>query len=249
MAVLTMPDRHGGASGSRGRVISVVQQKGGSGKTTLSAHLAVAWAKRFSVAILDVDPQGSLGEWYEAREERLGDDATGLSFRTASGWGARREAQRLARDHDIIIIDTPPKSDLDAKPAVMAADLVVVPVQPSPVDLWATAQTLEMVISEGAVAMLVVNRVPPRASLTEEMVSVMQSFDSFTAATRLGNRTAFAASMGSGSTVFETHAGSKAAHEVTALAREIADSWLDRADANRVQAKSLAEMTIEGSLH
>ncbi len=249
MATLTMPERQGGPGEGRGRIISIVQQKGGSGKTTVSANLAVAWSKQFSVAILDVDPQGSLGEWYEAREERLGENGTGLSFRTASGWGARREGQRLARDHDIVLIDTPPKSDLDAKPAVMAADLVIVPVQPSPVDLWATAQTLEMVISEGGVAMLVVNRVPPRASLTEEMVAVMQSFDSFTAATRLGNRTAFAASMGNGSSVFETQPTGKAAQEAAALAREIADSWLNRPNANTSQARRFAEMTFEGAVH
>ena len=73
MAVLTMPE-HSGALGSQGgRGVSVVQQKGGSGKTTVAVHLAVAWAEKYSVAVLDVDPQGSLGEWFEAREERLGE--------------------------------------------------------------------------------------------------------------------------------------------------------------------------------
>ncbi len=226
MSMLTVPERRGfGARG--GRVISVTQQKGGSGKTTVSAHLAVAWSKSYSVAVLDVDPQGSLGEWYEAREERLGEAGTGLSFRTASGWGARREARRLARDHDIVVIDTPPKSDIDAKPAIMAADLVVVPVQPSPIDLWATVQTLEMIEHEGGVAMLVLNRVPPRATLTEEALSVMQRFDSFTAATRWGNRVAFAACMGEGGTVLETAPRSKAAVEARRLAREIGESWLE----------------------
>ncbi len=227
MSVLTMPECSRALGSQRGRVISVVQQKGGSGKTTVSAHLAVAWAEKYSVAVLDVDPQGSLGEWYEAREERLGEDGTGLSFQTASGWGARREARRLARDHDIVLIDTPPKSDLDAKPAIMVADLVVVPVQPSPIDLWATAQTLELVVSEGAVAMLVLNRVPPRAALTDEAFAAMQKFDSYTAVTRLGNRIAFARCMGQGGTVFETNPGSKAAAEAGQLAREIAASWLD----------------------
>ena len=77
-----------------GRIVTLAQQKGGSGKTTLAAHLAVAFARGgLSVAVLDVDPQGSLGEWFEAREKSLGEDATGLVFRTASGWGARREAR------------------------------------------------------------------------------------------------------------------------------------------------------------
>ena len=81
-----------------GIIFTIAQQKGGAGKTTVAAHLAVAWSRpgQRSVAILDIDPQGSLGEWLEMRERRLGEDATGLTFRTTSSWGARREAQRLA---------------------------------------------------------------------------------------------------------------------------------------------------------
>ena len=65
-----------------GRILTVAQQKGGSGKTTLAAHLAVALASHSGepVAILDVDPQGSLGTWFEAREDNLGEEATGLEF-------------------------------------------------------------------------------------------------------------------------------------------------------------------------
>ena len=77
-----------------GKIVTIAQQKGGAGKTTVSVHLAVAWSamKGKSVALVDVDPQGSLGEWFEARERALGEDGAGLEFRTASGWGARREA-------------------------------------------------------------------------------------------------------------------------------------------------------------
>src|SRR5262245_24120969 len=128
-----------------GLIITVAQQKGGSGKTTVAAHLAVAFTLAGkSVGVLDVDPQGSLGEWFERRERALGEDDAGLVFRTASGWGARREAKQLARDFDIVVVDTPPKSDLEMRPAIEMADLVAVPVQPTPVDLWATAPTLQM---------------------------------------------------------------------------------------------------------
>ena len=206
-----------------GKIITIAQQKGGSGKTTLAAHLAVAWSRKpgMRVAILDIDPQGSLGEWFEAREERLGEEAGNISFRTASGWGSRREARSLARDHDFVIVDTPPKSDRDGRPAMEAADLVAIPVQPSPVDLWATEPTVEMAVAEGALAILVLNRVPPRARVTKEMADAMTEFGAKSAKARLGNRVAFAASMGQGSTVLETRLSAKAADEVEALAKEL----------------------------
>jgi chromosome partitioning protein len=204
-----------------GTIITIAQQKGGSGKTTVAAHLAVAFLLRGrSVALLDVDPQGSLGEWFERREARLG-DGVGLAFRTASGWGARREARSLARDHQLVVIDTPPKSDLEAKPAIEAADLVIVPVQPTPVDLWASVATLKMLERGDAAAMLLLNRVPARAGLTAEVAAGMAELGPAVAKARLGNRIAFAASMGEGRTAMEAAAGSPAAAEMAALADEL----------------------------
>lgn len=206
-----------------GRILTVAQQKGGSGKTTLAAHLAVALARQSGepVAILDVDPQGSLGTWYEARERSLGEDETGLEFRTASGWGARREARSLARSHGYVVVDTPPKTDTDAKPAIDAADYVIVPVQPTPVDLWATSQTIELASRESTPALLVLNRVPPRASLTAEMTDAIVESGYDTLTTRLGNRTVFAAAMGKGFAVTEEAPTSKAALEVASLIEEL----------------------------
>jgi len=205
-----------------GRVISITQQKGGTGKTTIAAHLAVMMAARGNpIAVLDVDPQGSLGEWFEARERTLGEEKAGITFRTASGWGAKREAKSLAQDHAIVIIDTPPKSDLEARHAIGAADLVVVPLQPSPIDLWATAATLEMVAKEGKRPLLILNRVPPRATLTKEMLRVIEGLGPAAARTQLGNRIAFAECMGRGSTINETDPDNKGAAEIIALAKEI----------------------------
>jgi chromosome partitioning protein len=205
-----------------GRIITFAQQKGGSGKTTIAAHLAVALLRAGnSVAILDVDPQGSLGEWFERREASMGEAGTGLVFRTASGWGARREARSLARDHDFVVVDTPPKSDSESRPAIEAADLVCVPVQPTPVDLWATAPTLEQVRNEGRRSLIVVNRAVGRAALTAEIVKAIRELGHPAAAVSIGSRVAFAASMGEGRTVMETAPGSKAAAEIEALAVEV----------------------------
>lgn len=207
-----------------GKIVTIAQQKGGAGKTTVCVHLAVAWAamKDKSVALVDVDPQGSLGEWFEARERTLGEDGAGLEFRTASGWGARREAQRLTRDFDFVVIDTPPHADLDAKPAIEAADLVVIPVQPTPVDLWATRSTLELLGDSGPDGIIVLNRVPPRSRLTGEMTEAIKGFGGDIAKTTLGNRILYASCLGEGLTAMEKARTSKAALEVQALAAEIA---------------------------
>ena len=205
-----------------GLIITVAQQKGGSGKTTLSAHLATAFAySGMNVAILDCDPQGSLGEWFEAREQALGEDDTGLSFRTASGWGARREARNLAGSHDAVVVDTPPKTDTEARPAIEAASLVIVPVQPSPMDVWACGSTLALADKERTPALLVLNRVPPRATITEEMAEALAGADAPLAKTRIGNRVGFAGAMTQGLTIMDTDKSGKGAAEMNALRAEV----------------------------
>ena len=205
-----------------GLIITVAQQKGGSGKTTVAAHLAVAFARSGkSVGLLDVDPQGSLGEWFERREAALGEDGVGLAFRTASGWGARREAKQLARDHDVVVVDTPPKSDLEIRPAIEMADLVIVPVQPTPVDLWATTPTLEMAAKEKTGSLIVINRALSRALLTAEMIAATGELGHAVAAAHLGNRVAYPQSMGEGRTAPELASNGPAAAEIAALAREV----------------------------
>ena len=126
-----------------GKVITVAQQKGGAGKTTLAVTLAGVFVRQgLSVALLDSDPQGTLGRWFMTRLERLG--APDLEFSTASAWGVGYEVRKLRSSHDIVIIDTPPKADSDLRPALREADLVLVPVTASHVDLWATDGVLDL---------------------------------------------------------------------------------------------------------
>jgi len=98
-----------------GTVITIAQQKGGAGKTTLAAHLAIAWAGQGrNVALVDIDPQGSLAAWHALRTERLGDGKTGLAFAAITGWRTAAEVERRARDHDIVVIDSPPHAETEA---------------------------------------------------------------------------------------------------------------------------------------
>ncbi|PRX37272.1 chromosome partitioning protein [Meinhardsimonia xiamenensis] len=205
-----------------GRVITVAQQKGGSGKTTLAAHLAVWFAREGRrVALLDTDPQGSLGRWFMARREATG-GAPGLEFGTASAWGVGYEAEKLKKTADLVIIDTPPKIDADLRPALREADLVLLPVSVSHMDLWATEGLLELAGRERRPVMAVLNRVPPRARLTNEVLAAIDEVGIGRTEAAIGNRVAYAEALGSGVAAFELPRGRGTADEIGALAREIA---------------------------
>lgn len=203
-----------------GRIITVAQQKGGAGKTTLAIHLAVAWnlAGR-RVAVVDIDPQGSLSHWYRERAALEAD--SGLTHAQMSGWRTQLEVERLARDHDLVVIDSPPHAETEARIAVRAADLVVVPVQPSPMDLWACRPTLDMARTEKRPMLLVLNRVPPRGKLADQIMDKVRALGVPVADGTVGNRVGFAAALTEGRTLIETERRSRGAEEVEELAAEI----------------------------
>lgn len=209
------------------RIFTVAQQKGGAGKTTLVAHLAVSWSRQGRrMAVVDIDPQGSLNQWVEQRRaERNGRDI-GFTFSQITGWRLAAEAERLARDHDAVLIDSPPHAETEARIAVRAATMVLVPLQPSPMDLWATRPTLELARAERRPVLLIVNRMPARSRLAGEMSERLAALEIGVARSTLGNRVAFAESLALGRGVSEAEPGSAAAQEIAALAQEI---W-DRAD-------------------
>ncbi|HEY2541080.1 MAG TPA: ParA family protein [Stellaceae bacterium] len=123
-------------------MITIAQRKGGAGKTTLAAQLAIAWAKGGArIALLDIDPQGSLAAWVRLRRARLGDAAIGFEFAALPGWRAEQWIGDHARDAGFVIVDSPPHAETEARIAVRVAGLVLIPVQPSPLDLWATEAT------------------------------------------------------------------------------------------------------------
>lgn len=202
-----------------GYIVTIAQQKGGAGKTTLAASLAVAWAAEGrAVAIVDIDPQASLTRWHGARPQGV---LPVLDLTSVSGWRAEKELRQLASSHDLVVVDSPPHAETEARIAVRNADLVIVPVQPSPMDLWATRPTLELAASEGTPALAVLNRVPPRARVADEVAGRLVELGVEVAAAQLGNRTGFAAAMMEGLTVMDGSRRSAAREEIAALAAEI----------------------------
>jgi len=203
------------------KILTVAQQKGGAGKTTLAANLAVAYAQaKMRVAVADIDPQQSLTMWNALRAERHGDNA-GLTVSSVGGWKLAGEIDRLKRDHDVVIVDSPPHAETEAKIAVRHAHLVIVPVQPSPMDVWATEPTLDMAQKEKAPVLLVLNRVPPRANLTDEMLAEIKDYGAKVARSRIGNRVGFGGAMLQGQGVTEFQKSSRAAQEIRALSKEV----------------------------
>ncbi len=203
-----------------GKVITIAQQKGGSGKTTLAVNLAVAFMQQGQrVALLDTDPQGSLGRWFMARRDRLGDP--GMDLSTASAWGVSYECEKLRKINDIVIIDTPPKVDADLRPALREADLVLIPVASSHVDLWATDGVLDLAEREHKRATIVLNRTKSGTRLHDEVATAAAALKADVAVSRLGYRVVFAETLGQGLAVLEAGKSAGSA-EVRALADEIA---------------------------
>jgi chromosome partitioning protein len=203
-----------------GKVIVVAQQKGGSGKTTLAVNLAVAFARDgLKVALLDTDPQGSLGRWFLTRRDRLGDP--GMDFSTSSAWGVSYECEKLRREADIILIDTPPKVDADLRPALREANVVLVPVAASHVDLWATEGVLDLARRERRPAMIVMNRLRNGTRLSEEVSAAAAAMDTDLTEARLANRVIYGETLGQGLGVADVQRRGAAADDVAALAAEV----------------------------
>ena len=204
------------------KVIAIAQQKGGTGKTTLAVHLALAFIKyhNLKVAVIDTDPQGSLGKWFMIRtEKKISND--NLTFKTASLWGAQYESKTLKNDHDIVIIDTPPKIESDARPSIEAADLVLIPMSASHVDFWATGAIVDIAKKANKKILIQINRSNQRSKLITKTNDFIKSLALLSTKTIIGNRQIYASSMGEGKTAVEKQKKGNAVEEIKNLSEQI----------------------------
>jgi chromosome partitioning protein len=201
------------------RVLAMASQKGGSGKTTLSGHLAVQaqLAGAGPVVLIDIDPQGSLSDWWNERDT----DYPAFAQTTVARLAADLEVLRQ-QGFKLAMIDTPPAITMAIQSVIQVAELIVIPTRPSPHDLRAVGATVDLCERAGKPLIFVVNAATPKAKITSE-AAVALSQHGTVAPITIHHRTDFAASMIDGRTVMEVDPKGKSAAEVGALWGYISD--------------------------
>ena len=152
-------------------------------------------------------------------EKKLSND--NLTFKTASLWGAQYESKTLKKNNDIVIIDTPPKIESDARPSIESADLVLIPMAASHVDFWATGAIVEIAKKVNKKILIQINRSSQRSKLISKTNDFIKSLDISSTKTIIGHRQIYASSMGEGKTAVEKQKKSNAVEEIKNLSEQI----------------------------
>lgn len=203
-------------------IIGVLNQKGGVGKTTLSVNIAAALAHSGArVLLIDADPQGSSLDWSAAREGDPIFSVVGLPRASV-----HKEIGQVGQGYDHIIIDGPPRVTDLARSAIMASDLVLIPVQPSPYDVWAADEVVKLiqeatVYKENLKSVFVVNRKIANTAIGRDVGEALAAYEMPILTSTVTQRVIYAEAAAQGKAVFEIDTAGPAAAEIAALVAEI----------------------------
>jgi chromosome partitioning protein len=203
-------------------IISVLNQKGGVGKTTLSINLASALAQMGKRTLLiDADPQGSALDWQASRQGDSLFPVVGMDKPTL-----HKDVPQLAAQQEIVIIDGPPRVNELARSAIMASDKVIIPVQPSPYDIWAADEIVKliqetMIYKPSLESFFLINRLVANTAIGREVHEALKDYPFPVYQTSISQRVVFAESAAAGLSVTEWAPKSAAAKEIKAFAQEV----------------------------
>ena len=206
-------------------IIGLLNQKGGVGKTTLSISIAHEFARRNPlkrVLVVDADPQQSALSWSEVREKTPPFHVIGFSKKSL-----HRDLPPIATGYDFVIIDGPPRVTELARSCIMASDIVIIPCTPSPYDIWASAETVELikeasVYKEKLKGVFAINRKIVNTAMGRDVVEALNQMELPVLKSHISQRIIFAETAASGLTVFDMEPEGKAAQEIGAVVEEVA---------------------------
>lgn len=206
-------------------IVGFLNQKGGVGKTTLAVNVAAALARGGArVLLIDADPQGSALDWSAARQGEPMFSVVGLPRATI-----HREIEQLGKEYDHVVIDGPPRVTDVARSAIMASDIVLIPVQPSPYDIWSAEEIVHLieeakVYKEKLKASFVINRKISNTAIGRDVREALSAYAVPTYASTVTQRVVFAEAAAQGLAVHEVDADSPATQEIAAVAKELKEA-------------------------